>query len=251
MAPMRALLFAALVAPHAGFARASRGLAAARVAPRGGVEIAQESEDFVAASQLFVEAFWRDKAEQELKNDQRKRLQREQLDEFKRRYGFRKGREDSRRRSAFFVATEGDAVSGCAGVELDGAAGAVNAPVLANLAVGPAGRRKGLGARLVKSCESSAKDWGCAELTLVVEASNAPAKRLYEKLGYKETLRTEDAKTLSPRADGRVVASSTTTITMSKSLRGGLPGGPLLPAAAALAAAAAAAVSLDLVPGPF
>ena len=53
---------------------------------RAALEIAEESEDFVRVSQMFVEAFWTDKAEGlELKEEQRRRLRREQEVEFRRR----------------------------------------------------------------------------------------------------------------------------------------------------------------------
>lgn len=219
----------------------SRGAVWRRRSSRLGarLEIDQESEDFLAASRLFVDAFWLDKAEtDELKEKQRARLQKEQLDEFRRRYGYRA---NSRRKSAFFVARGDDGVpAGCVGVELDGAAGDKSVvPVLSNLAVFPTGRRKGLGGRLVKACEKSAREWGCGTMTLIVETKNTPARRLYSKLGYSDVDTDENAKTLVPMADGRVVSQPTTTVTMSKDLGGGA-GALLAPLAAAVALGAAA-----------
>ena len=216
---------------------------------RAALEIAEESEDFVRVSQMFVEAFWTDKAEGlELKEEQRRRLRREQEVEFRRRYGSRQ--DPTRRRSAFFVATDGDGWPvGCAGVELDGAAGdSAIVPVMSNLAVGRDGRRRGVGAKLVKACEKSAMGWGCETMTLVVEAKNTPAKKLYQKLGYQEVGEPDsDAKTLTPMKDGRVVSTGTTTLTMEKELRGA--GGLALPVAAVVGVGAVvAALQLDLLP---
>ena len=138
---------------------------------------------------------------------------------------------------------------GCAGVELDGAAGDGDiVPVMSNLAVGRDGRRKGVGAELVKACEKSARAWGCSEITLVVEDKNTPAKKLYKKLGYAEIpeLFDENAKTLTPKSDGRVVSTATTTLTMTKALGGGV-GGLLVPAAGVVALGVAAS-ALDLLP---
>ena len=235
-----------VVAPQRALSRRSdRQLRALR----GGLDIAEKDEDFVEVSKMFVEAFWRDKAEgQVLKEDQRKRLKREQEVEFRRRYGSR--RDPSRRRSAFYVASDAAGVPvGCAGVELDGAAGDGDiVPVMSNLAVGRDGRRKGVGAELVKACEKSARAWGCSEITLVVEDKNTPAKRLYKKLGYAEIpeLFDENAKTLTPKSDGRVVSTATTTLTMTKALGGGV-GGLLVPAAGVVALGVAAS-ALDLLP---
>ncbi|CAN0414262.1 unnamed protein product, partial [Laminaria digitata] len=58
-------------------------------------------------------------------------------------------------------------------------------PILANLAVARAARRKGLAKRLVKRCEDEAKEWGYDEVLLLVEENNQRAKKLYQKLGYK------------------------------------------------------------------
>ena len=64
------------------------------------------------------------------------------------------------------------------------------APLLANLAVLPSGRRQGLGKRLVDACVEIAQDWGYDELLLEVESTNAPAVALYEdRLGFQELWR--------------------------------------------------------------
>mmetsp|Transcript_59055 Transcript_59055/g.101715 ORF Transcript_59055/g.101715 Transcript_59055/m.101715 type:complete len:229 (-) Transcript_59055:245-931(-) len=57
-------------------------------------------------------------------------------------------------------------------------------PVIANLAVSPSARRRGIAARLVGACERKALEWDFQEISLAVDASNIKAQRLYQKLGY-------------------------------------------------------------------
>lgn len=59
-------------------------------------------------------------------------------------------------------------------------------PYLANLAVLPSARRRGIARALVKAGEALVQSWGYDELILQVEASNAVARRLYLKMGYVE-----------------------------------------------------------------
>ncbi|KAJ1450600.1 acyl-CoA N-acyltransferase [Pelagophyceae sp. CCMP2097] len=211
-----------------------RGVVALRA---GDFTIEEESQDFTDASIMFVESFWVDKAESgSLNADQRKKLKRDQSDEFKRRYGGSAGR----RKSALFVARDaGGASVGCAGIELDGAAGDESIiPIMSNLAVGPAGRRRGLGSKLVRACEAKAKDWGYDTLGLIVEERNAGAFKLYSKLGYSVLSKDDAAATLVPLADGRIASRTTTTLSMVRSLK---PQPPLAAIAAFSAFAAAAA----------
>ena len=55
-----------------------------------------------------------------------------------------------------------------------------------NVAVHPDHRRKGVGEKLVTALEEALKEQESTCLTLEVRASNAPAKALYEKLGFIE-----------------------------------------------------------------
>jgi GNAT superfamily N-acetyltransferase len=45
-------------------------------------------------------------------------------------------------------------------------------------------RRQKIAQRLLREAETQARWWGCGELLLMVSAGNAPARRLYEKMGY-------------------------------------------------------------------
>jgi ribosomal protein S18 acetylase RimI-like enzyme len=93
-------------------------------------------------------------------------------------------------------------------------------PVLSNLAVLPAGRRKGLGRTLCTEVEAVARGWAEREgapmqLLLQVEAQNAPARALYASLGFCELWTQSDA-TASRIVDGALTSGTTTLITMAK-----------------------------------
>ncbi len=64
----------------------------------------------------------------------------------------------------------GRAVAGCAS--------------LYDVAVAPENRRAGLGGALVRAFAAAAARAGCGMIELEVNASNAPALRLYEKCGF-------------------------------------------------------------------
>jgi ribosomal protein S18 acetylase RimI-like enzyme len=51
-------------------------------------------------------------------------------------------------------------------------------------------RGEGIGTRLMNAIEDAARDAGCSQISLSVDADN-PARRLYERLGY-ETLTVDD-----------------------------------------------------------
>ena len=55
---------------------------------------------------------------------------------------------------------------------------------ITNVAVRPDGRRQGVAAALLDALEAQGKERELAFLTLEVRQSNAPARALYEKLGY-------------------------------------------------------------------
>jgi ribosomal protein S18 acetylase RimI-like enzyme len=52
------------------------------------------------------------------------------------------------------------------------------------LDVVPEARRSGLGVRLMDDCEERLRENGCKQVFLETAVNNAPAIRLYEKLGY-------------------------------------------------------------------
>lgn len=70
------------------------------------------------------------------------------------------------------------------GMVLARAAGG-EAEILA-LAVAPEGRRQGRGARLLAAAEAEAVRRGAEAIYLEVAESNAPARALYERAGYRE-----------------------------------------------------------------
>ena len=89
-------------------------------------------------------------------------------------------------------------------------------PVVANLAVRPEARRKGIAKKLMRECESICKSWGYQEIWLLVEKDNPKARKLYNKLGYKAVKEEED-ETFKLK-DGRVTKSFVPVVYMRKSL---------------------------------
>lgn len=56
---------------------------------------------------------------------------------------------------------------------------------ISNLAVLPDYQRQGVGQKLLLACEEYVVSWGLSELYLHVLESNRPARRLYNKIGYR------------------------------------------------------------------
>jgi len=160
-----------------------------KVFPSGG-----DDSKLTEAGQFFTKAFWAGKSggAAELTKFQAASLERQQVNEFRRRYGKFVGPKD--RRAELIVCQNGAGeLMGCAGIELDnvqksdGRGQSVRAPLMSNLAVGRKWRRKGLAEVLVQAAEMLArKEWGYNEVFLYVEKRNTPAVRLYKKMGYRK-----------------------------------------------------------------
>jgi len=58
-------------------------------------------------------------------------------------------------------------------------------PYVANLVVAPEARRGGVASALVAETEELATGWGFAELYCKVDRANIPARRLYDRLGFR------------------------------------------------------------------
>ena len=82
-------------------------------------------------------------------------------------------------RELFLVATEEDRLVGTALAGDDGHRGWVY-----YVAVDPARRRRGIGARLMKRVEEELARRGCPKLNLQVRATNQEVIAFYERLGY-------------------------------------------------------------------
>ncbi len=81
----------------------------------------------------------------------------------------------------FLCAVVGGCVVGYIGVqEIAGEA------YITNVAVSEKFRRRGIAGRLLEEAERGARERGCALITLEVRASNASAKALYIKRGFKK-----------------------------------------------------------------
>ena len=81
--------------------------------------------------------------------------------------------------SYWLVALEGDTVVGYIGSQT-----VMEETDMMNVAVHPDYRRKGIAEALVNGLVEELKEQGSHCLTLEVRASNEPAKKLYEKLGF-------------------------------------------------------------------
>ena len=79
----------------------------------------------------------------------------------------------------WLVALEGDTVAGYIGSQT-----VMEETDMMNVAVHPDYRRKGIAEALVNGLVEALKEQGSHCLTLEVRASNEPAKKLYEKLGF-------------------------------------------------------------------
>jgi len=141
------------------------------------------------------------------------------------------GKQDRRCELVVCKNAESGDIYGCAGIEVsnistpNGKRVQFAAPLMSNLAVGRAYRRKGIAEDLVKAAEDLAlKEWGYKECYLYVEKRNAAALKLYRKLGYRAQWEDDTATTLVPTIKGNVVTKPTVIICMKKVLGAGFFG---------------------------
>ena len=81
----------------------------------------------------------------------------------------------------WLFARDGDRPAGCAFVGASGHSAMIHA-----LAIKPASRRRGLGARMTRAAAAWAAAQGASRLTLAVDRANAPAMALYAAIGMLE-----------------------------------------------------------------
>jgi len=81
--------------------------------------------------------------------------------------------------SCWLVALDGGTVAGYVGSQT-----VLDETDMMNIAVHPGYRRRGVGEALVSELITRLKARGSRRLTLEVRASNVPAQKLYEKLGF-------------------------------------------------------------------
>lgn len=92
--------------------------------------------------------------------------------------------------------------------------------VLANLCVSKDARGMGIGKVLCNEVEVVSGKWNLQNVLLKVEEGNKAARKLYEKLGFTETSKDEDATTLRPNLEkGCFDEVECTILTLSKSLQ--------------------------------
>jgi len=100
---------------------------------------------------------------------------------------------------------------------------------VANLAVSPKARGRGLARRLCLKVEEVTRSWGEPELWLLVEDANTPALKLYNGLGFNRLWEDNNAKAsmVVPYGGGTAIRTiKVTNVAMSKDLtkKGGLFG---------------------------
>ncbi len=99
---------------------------------------------------------------------------------------------------AFWVAMEGESLLGFCGLSI-----AFEQGDILNIGVEPLARGKGIGSALLTAALEEFKARGGKELFLEVRASNAAAKALYEKFGFR-TLSIRRGYYQQPKEDGLV-----------------------------------------------
>lgn len=101
--------------------------------------------------------------------------------------------------SLWLVALEGETVAGYVGSQT-----VMRESDMMNLAVHPDYRRRGVAGALVSALEEALKERKSRCLTLEVRASNAPARALYDKLGFVQ-VGTRRNYYRNPREDGLIL----------------------------------------------
>jgi|ERR1712071_726544 len=219
------------------------GIGAVLFRPKGLTVKPSMGEDklLVEAGTFFTKAFWTSKltgGANELTTGQLISLERQQIQEFRRRYtASRNNYVAADSRSELLICTNSnDELMGCAGIEIDAIQkpseapyadiyNQLRAPLMSNLAVGRDFRRRGVAEELVQNAEDLArKEWGFDECYLYVEKSNKPAIKLYQKLGYKKIWEDKKAKTMIPTSGGKLKSAPTTIVCMRKNFKLGVLG---------------------------
>lgn len=101
--------------------------------------------------------------------------------------------------SLWLTAAQGEAVLGYVGSQ-----SVLGEADMMNLAVSPEARRQGIGRALVLALTERLRENGVHSLTLEVRASNAPAWKLYESLGFAQVGR-RPGYFLKPREDALIL----------------------------------------------
>ncbi len=101
--------------------------------------------------------------------------------------------------SLWLAATQGEKVLGYVGSQ-----SVLGEADMMNLAVDPAARRMGLGRAIVEALVAELRDNEVHSLTLEVRASNLPAQKLYESLGFLQVGRRPNYY-LEPKEDALIL----------------------------------------------
>lgn len=211
----------------------------------GNIEIFRaDIKDYPRVASLLVDAFYTDskRPENNLSLMQKRSLERDQNLDLRARYGRNTGKGSIE--STILVADEEkDDAIGCVALGTTPFVGqeaqlnirdlyayanrrdngdACLRPVVANLAVRPDARRKGIAKKLMLECETVCREWGYDEVWLLVEQDNPKARKLYKKLGYK-VVKTETDDSYKV-IEGSIQQIDVLNVYMRKSLKGGILG---------------------------
>lgn len=211
----------------------------------GNIEIFRaDIKDYPRVASLLVDAFYTDSKtpENNLSLMQKRSLERDQNLDLRARYGRNTGKGSIE--STILVADEEkDDAIGCVALGTTPFVGqeaqlnirdlyayanrrdngdACLRPVVANLAVRPDARRKGIAKKLMLECETVCREWGYDEVWLLVEQDNPKARKLYKKLGYK-VVKTETDDSYKV-IEGSIQQIDVLNVYMRKSLKGGILG---------------------------
>lgn len=187
-----------------------------------GAELRGRSPTFSTISRLTAAGFSKPGSSQREQDVLASALARDMLDHFS---------SSNRNQNALLLAEDSASgeIVGAIGVEVlslskavldeqrSGAASMDLRPLVSNLAVDPAFRRRGIAKQLCRGAEREAKSWGFREIVLKVEADNAKARSLYRAAGYRVVATDREAQ--KPEAGlGGVRFVPTTQVAMRKDL---------------------------------
>jgi len=198
----------------------------------------EPDESLKKAASFFTDSFWPSKTvskQKVLTPSQKIAVERLQTLEFRKRYKTGLSFVKSRDRTSELVISrvkkkkkrdddDNYIIVGCAGVEVDTIPmtspkdkNSIRSPLMSNLAVSRDFRRVGIAEELIQKVEYLVrKEWGYNECYLYVEKANAPAVKLYRKLGYKVVWENPKARSIKLTDFGSLLDSETELLCMKK-----------------------------------
>lgn len=184
-----------------------------------------QDEELVKIGRFFTDAFWASKlgGTQKLEEEQREALSKQNIEEFRQRFGNKTIRYSEMIKCQDENTGE---IVGCVGLEVsyvslkNGFRTNRPVPFMSHLAIGKEYRRKGIAKDLIIAAETMVhKQWGAKDCYLFVEEKNLPALALYRNAGYKTVAKDETETTKIPTSNGRMKIEDAVLLCMKKSFR--------------------------------